>query len=164
MNGASALADLRDIHLPQPIGWWPPAPGWWLVAATILLLLCLIAWLLARRRKTTLKRVALAELEQISAQRQQSGDELQTVKELSTLLRRVCISLEPDRRCAALTGESWLQHLDQLGRAERFCSETGRLLIEAPYRPQTNIDCTELLNLCRSWLQQLPLKRKAEVR
>jgi len=27
---------LRDIHLPGPVGWWPPAIGWWLVAALVL--------------------------------------------------------------------------------------------------------------------------------
>ena len=162
MNHPSPLTDLRDIHLPQPIGWWPPAPGWWVLATLLLLLLGLTCWLLARRRKTAFKRAALAELEQIKDRRQQSGDELQTVKELSALLRRVCISLEPDRRSAALTGERWLQHLDQLGKSDQFCSETGRLLIEAPYRPQTAIDSAELLALCRNWLQQLPHKLKTE--
>lgn len=164
MNGASPLADLRDIHLPQPIGWWPPAIGWWLVAALVLLILCMFAWLLVRRRKTALKRAALAELEQIDLRRQQNGDELQTVKELSALLRRVCISLEPNSQSAALTGERWLQYLDQLVDTELFRSETGKLLIEAPYRPQNNIDSRELLHLCRSWLQRLPLKRKREGR
>ena len=164
MNGSSALADLRDIHLPEPIGWWPPAPGWWLVAALLLLIICLIVWSIARRRKTALKRTALAELEQISKRRQLNGDELETIKELSALLRRVCISLEPERKSAALTGDLWLQHLDQLGKSECFCSDTGRLLIEAPYRPQATVDCTELLELCRRWLQQLPLTRKTGVR
>ena len=27
--------DLRDIHLPEAIGWWPPAIGWWLLADTL---------------------------------------------------------------------------------------------------------------------------------
>ena len=22
---------LRDLHLPDAIGWWPPAPGWWVL-------------------------------------------------------------------------------------------------------------------------------------
>jgi len=30
------LAQLRDIHLPDPILWWPLAPGWW-----VLIILCL---------------------------------------------------------------------------------------------------------------------------
>ena len=37
-----ALEQLRDIHLPQAVHWWPPAPGWWIVAA---LLLALTIWL-----------------------------------------------------------------------------------------------------------------------
>ena len=37
-----ALEQLRDIHLPQAVHWWPPAPGWWIVAA---LILALTIWL-----------------------------------------------------------------------------------------------------------------------
>jgi hypothetical protein len=35
---------LRDIHGPDPVSWWPPAPGWWLLALGTIL--CL--WLLWR--------------------------------------------------------------------------------------------------------------------
>lgn len=37
-----ALEQLRDIHLPQAMHWWPPAPGWWIVA---ILVLALTIWL-----------------------------------------------------------------------------------------------------------------------
>ncbi len=40
MNSANdPLAQLRDIHLPDPISWWPPAPGWWVLAVVVLALL-----------------------------------------------------------------------------------------------------------------------------
>ena len=26
---------LRDLHLPEAIGWWPLAPGWWVVIALV---------------------------------------------------------------------------------------------------------------------------------
>ena len=26
---------LRDLHLPEAIGWWPLAPGWWVVVALV---------------------------------------------------------------------------------------------------------------------------------
>ena len=24
---------LRDLHLPEAVGWWPLAPGWWVLIA-----------------------------------------------------------------------------------------------------------------------------------
>ena len=36
---------IRDLHLPDAIGWWPLAPGWWLV---IVLIAVGLAWLVRK--------------------------------------------------------------------------------------------------------------------
>ena len=41
---------LRDLHLPEAIGWWPPAPGWWFLALLALTGLVLLLVKYARRR------------------------------------------------------------------------------------------------------------------
>ena len=30
-NAPDPLQDLRDVHMPDPISWWPPAFGWWMI-------------------------------------------------------------------------------------------------------------------------------------
>ena len=30
------LSQLRDIHLPEAVPWWPPAPGWWMLFALVI--------------------------------------------------------------------------------------------------------------------------------
>jgi hypothetical protein len=37
MNPTDPLAQLRDIHLPEAVSWWPLAIGWWLVAIVCIL-------------------------------------------------------------------------------------------------------------------------------
>ncbi|HAD08873.1 MAG TPA: hypothetical protein DCF62_05290 [Porticoccaceae bacterium] len=44
------LAQLRDIHLPEAIGWWPPAPGWWLLTLLLIAALGYALWWWRRRR------------------------------------------------------------------------------------------------------------------
>ena len=57
-----ALAALRDIHLPEAVALWPPAPGWWLLIV-VLLISCLGIGVFLRLRRRSLKRAALLELD-----------------------------------------------------------------------------------------------------
>ena len=35
----ASLENLRDIAVPPPVPWWPPAPGWWVLGLLALLVL-----------------------------------------------------------------------------------------------------------------------------
>ena len=151
---------LRDIHLPEPVSWWPPAPGWWLVLALVIGLAALAVWLYRRpRRAKAPRRLALRELERISRDYAVHRDPQRLAVQLSVLLRRTAISLFPRAEAAGLTGEAWLVYLDGVLRDGRFTQGVGRQLASAPYSPATDVDAEALLSLCRDWIEGLPNTR-----
>ena len=144
---------LKDIHLPETIGWWPPAIGWWILAITIPLLIIFLVWFYKRlTRKTTLKtaKKILAHIKQDTAR-----DNLLIICELSVLLRRVAISVLPREKAAGLTGRQWLAFLDSSVKGTPFSDGIGQLLADAPYRktPVTEQDVSQLIELCGDWLK-----------
>ena len=76
--------ELRDIHLPDPVSLWPPAPGWWilfaLVVVTILSALIWRRW----RAQHRVRREGLLQLEQLAETYQANQDSHQLVKETSS--------------------------------------------------------------------------------
>ncbi|OLP57685.1 hypothetical protein BJF92_07660 [Rhizobium rhizosphaerae] len=122
------LDQLRDIHLPQPIGWWPLAPGWWaLIALVCAFLVAALVWTWMRRRSARF--LALRELEAISPERQ---DEFLT--QISSLLRRVA-----RRRSAGadvLTGAAWSAFL--MEGKYGMSGTSAALLATGPYGPPAN--------------------------
>ncbi len=141
--------ELRDIHLPDPIGWWPPAPGWWIVLLLLILLAVAAVMFWRHFRRPRIKQLALAELQSIQASGQTDQQQLQA---LSAWLRRVAMSLSGRQGVAALTGEAWLKYLDQGVSDDSFSHGTGRQLVEASYRPQAEIELQSVYALCRRWL------------
>ena len=64
MDSEELLAQLADIHLPEPVSFWPPAIGWWILAALALVLLIILFRKFASyRRQQKICQYAIAELE-----------------------------------------------------------------------------------------------------
>lgn len=146
---------LRDIHLPQPVSWWPPAIGWWIVLGLSLLVIGISVWLYLRRRHRRLSAGYLAKVELAAVHNrfQQHEDFRLLAREISILLRRLSISAYPREESASLTGERWLQHLDRPLPDKPFTTGAGRILIEAPYRRDVRRDEIEpLFELCETWI------------
>ena len=150
--------NLRDIHLPEAISWWPIAPGWWLLLISILLVTGII--LIARKmyKNKQLKRDIHTELDIIKQQFQVTENRAQLAQSLSILLRRASISFYPSKNIAGLTGNDWLAYLDNTNAKKdekKFQSTTGQILLSAPYLPETtelDYDTQALIDLCESWL------------
>jgi len=144
---------LKDIHLPDAVGWWPPAPGWWLSAVFLILLLGLCAYLYKRLTRKTALKSAQKLLQQL---RQQPVDKRQTLTELSSLLRRAAISTGNRNEVAALNGEQWLAYLDRNMPDAPFSQGVGRCLADVHYRPALTDDIPfdALFAVCERWLKQ----------
>jgi hypothetical protein len=150
---------LRDLHLPEPIGWWPLAPGWWLVLALLVATLVYLAWRWYRAWKFNApRRFALRELMRIEAEYLEHRDPVVLGKQLSELLRRGMLAYAPREEVAGLTGEGWLDWLDSGMPVPYFHTEGGKSLLTLPYRdPQgdfSDIDVGALLAAVRMRLRE----------
>ena len=150
---------LRDIHLPDAVSAWPPAIGWWLLAA---LAIAGLVFAYVRYRRYRVRRAALASLRGIARRYRSDGDERRLAAEVSTLLRRVCITYGPRRDVASLTGDRWLEALAGVsGPGARFSDEVAGQVCQAPYDPAASIDAGALLAQTRRWVRGLPPLAKA---
>ncbi|GAB6140288.1 DUF4381 domain-containing protein [Methylosoma difficile] len=153
---------LKDIHLPEAIGWWPPAIGWWLLMIFVPLAIALAVWLFRYlTRKTAIK----AAKKQLAAIKQSAWDERQKLVEISALLRRVAISLSPRTDSAGLTGTAWLAYLDRPLKDAPFSQGAGQLLASAPYQPlsPSAAEVKQLIQLVEIWLKQCHKLRRPQL-
>ncbi|MEQ1543931.1 DUF4381 domain-containing protein [Methyloglobulus sp.] len=148
----SGKLPLRDIHLPEAIGWWPPAIGWWILAILIPLLIGLMYWLY--RYVTGKTAIKAAKKLLLEIKQDTRGENSQKLKDLSALIRRTAISTNVRNECAGLTGQQWLEFLDRSVSGTPFTQGIGQLLANAPYQksPPTEQEITQLTSLCEDWL------------
>ena len=156
---------LRDLHLPEPVGWWPLAPGWWAVIAVGSVVLAYLLWrLYLRWQANAPRRYAMRELARYEAEYLVHRDPVTLGKQLSELLRRGMLAYAPREQIAGLTGEQWLAWLDQGMPLPYFHTEGGKSLLSLPYRdPEgdfSDIDVSALLAAVRMRLS-VPLPRTA---
>ncbi len=169
-NSDNQLKALADIHLPDQISWWPPAPGWWIVFFITLLLIYLAYKIIKKKlHQAKYKKRAKYELQTISRFWKKQQNLIATSSRLSILVRRIAladISLDNSkqnnifpannalhnnrRQIASLSDQQWLLYLEQQpGLAQ--CSKLYReILLQLPYQdPMIHFDISEQQQLSK---------------
>lgn len=154
MNEEDPLAQLRDIALPDPIGFWPPAPGWWIL---FLVALGLIVWAIIvinrRQLNTAYRRQALIESEINWKELQETNNTRHYLEETAKLVRRCAIIAYPRKDVKHLTGTDWLEFLDSTYAGKKpdgFTQGLSKDFASLAYQSDSvlkNIDSEYLLSL-----------------
>lgn len=151
MNGTDPLSQLRDIHLPETGGFWPPAPGWWLlVALGLLSVALLVRWALQRRRRNRWYREARRELARLESQAQRAPA---WFVQLNTLLKQAARQRYPDQHPEALSGDAWVAFLLATAPRDRIASRPlAEALVRSAWHPSPSADPAQALTFARLWL------------
>ena len=163
-QASDPLAQLRDIHMPGAIGWWPLAPGWWIIATLLLAVFATTIWLGWRtRRQNRYRRLALKQLEQSNPD---SDDPQRYLQAVNQLLKQTLLSAPQPVAAMGLTGSQWLAYLNRSGNTTLFSEGAGRLLLEGPYLPPSAVDTIDREQLralhcaVQQWIKQHRLERQ----
>ncbi|MBC8210797.1 MAG: DUF4381 domain-containing protein [Gammaproteobacteria bacterium] len=157
MNPADTL-ELRDIHLPDAVSWWPPAPGWWALLVLLIIILLLGWWLIRKLTRPNLKKRVLSEIDSLIAGYRQDLNKQQLIQQLSVILRRIGISYLPRKQSAGTLGAEWLAQLNQLAAKDPLSQENLELITQAPYQKQPQLSdqqIEDLLQQLQRWVKGL---------
>ena len=148
------LENLRDIHLPTPIGLWPPAPGWWILVALIMFgAIALCVWLVRRARQRRYRKAALLHLHRLYQTWQQQHDDIAFAQATNRLLKQTALAAFPAADVAALSGADWLDWLDRKLRKPRFTEPDVRALAKLYLREPEPIEVESLRDAAQYWIR-----------
>lgn len=175
MDGTDPLSQLADIHLPEPLGFWPPAPGWWV----LLILLCAVVYLVSKRLIAAwrLRRscsFAIRELDKCLSHYQQAmrsvpaeqadAVKLNFVNELNAVLRRVALKHFPDEQLASLSGPLWIAALRSHGDASLLDEQLANTLNQGRFAKQWEVDDQGLYLMAHKWISSLYLASASQTK
>lgn len=154
MTETDPLTTLKDIHVPDPILWWPLAPGWYLVLIIILLSGLFLTFRLYKRHKYALaKKQALLLLINYQKLYEKEPNAPKTCAQISELLRRVALVYYPREQVASLHGDQWLEFLNQTSKGIEFES-VRHLLLDAPFKTEETMNILPFFESATLWVKQ----------
>lgn len=151
----SLLSQLKDIHQPPAVSWWPLAPGWYVVLVILLLLLAFFGYRYYRKQQQHRRRQRIVQHAEQLLLQYQATQSAASIAQLAVLLRRAAIEKFSRETIASLHGEAWLNFLEANSNdtEHSFTQGSGRLLLSAPYQAGTVLNAEPLFALVINWIK-----------
>ena len=170
MDSEDLLNQLADIHLPEPVSYWPPAPGWWVLAVLLLIGLVIFArYLMAKRERQKICQHAVAELDRCFERLGQTSDsldkaQLHYVNEVNSVLRRVALVHFPDSNVAGLGGSAWVDFIREKGDSSLLNEDIAAALSHGRFQTRCDVDADDLNALGQAWIRSLYLQTNSSAK
>ncbi len=149
---------LRDIRLPAEPGFWPLAPGWWVLITVSLIVL---AWLTLKTYQHLKKKRRWQQIEQqladIEFDFNQSNNKQKLLTETSVFLRRFVKFQLKQNQASTLSGQDWIEHLDQLQNDQSF-EPFKTALTSGVYQDSYEYDADQLLSTTHQFIKKQVMK------
>ena len=158
------LAELRDIHLPPEIGWWPLAYGWWiLITALLTLTMFAIFFLVKQHRSNLYKRQALRELHALKKNLNSSNNVKFTFA--LNILKKTCISNHRSVNAVSKNNQDFIVFMQNQSTKSLF-QNTPENINEIMYDSEadeiSSDDLNKFLNDAEKWISSHQIIIKKE--
>lgn len=154
MAKSDPLAQLRDIHLPEPVSWWPLAPGWYVLMLLILLIMMIITYLVYKRHVNGLAKNKALELLKTYKDHYDKDRNAQVASaRVSELLRRVALVYYPRAQVAGLHGDDWVEFLNKTSKKIDF-KPVKAMLLDSPFKTGETVNLKPLFTRAEQWIKQ----------
>ncbi|NNA42885.1 DUF4381 domain-containing protein [Pseudomonas lactis] len=153
-----SIEQLKELVLPAPVSYAPQTWGWWMLLCLLVIAVLLVS---ARRywqwRRDRYRREALVRL----AELQNSDEQLNALRELPELLKRVALSMPSPWNTppvGALGGKDWQAFLKRHS-AQPLPADFSVQLAQLAYAPDTTLLALssdkrdQLFATCKHWVE-----------
>ncbi|NPA71197.1 MAG: DUF4381 domain-containing protein [Gammaproteobacteria bacterium] len=131
------LKQLKDIHLPDPIGWWPLSSTWWIIVILVGVIIVGAIWVYFEQKKRNAYRAeALALIQTILLDSKPAAENSpsQKIRQINHVLKQVALTAYGRAQVAQLSDQDWL---DFLKKKASYISQPEQLIddLRLAYQP-----------------------------
>ena len=144
---------LRDVHLPEAVSWWPLAWGWWVLIALALCLLITTSYLLFKhKKKNRYRTLANTSLIQSYQNWQSTQDKQAYLHAANDILKRCVLVNDNTSQAATLSGKNWITQLNHWAKIPLSKNAEQALAVEC-YQAEPQSDINALHKELLTWLE-----------
>lgn len=148
---AQLLSQLKDVHLPEQVSWWPLAIGWWIVIVVAILVLGVsLNFLWKHYSHNRYRKLAIKELNQHHLSWHANSDDKTYISAANDLLKRVIRIVDPN--LVSQFGDNWVDALENHGNTE-LSQEARYALAYQCYQAHVSADVPSLNAELKHWLK-----------
>ena len=113
------ISEVGTLIEPDPVIFSFGAPGWYVILVLSLITITWLSWIyFDRKRRNHYRKVAIGKINDLTANQHEPP-----TWEINKLLKRICINKYGRKNCADLTGQEWLDFLNDKCKTPVFDQE-----------------------------------------